>query len=209
MSADTPVTSCGTGIGSVDVNANAEDPGLFELPDAEPPVRPSRPPLGRNRETWTLTANAKVEIIDAHAARAAFKRQVDEVITIATAAAAEDLEDDLPTEPLDMLAWLIWPTEGMDGPIEAGAFRVLEVESEVEPAADSIGTATWSITVKLTHVEALRRLAIEAHPDENAAITESFAVAWQRAVDPYAPLRSIPGVAWSPGEVEVRHVPAR
>ena len=40
-------------------------------------------------------------------------------------------------------------------------------------------------------------------------IADSLAVAWKRAADPFAPLRSIPGTAWRQGEVDVEHLPAR
>ena len=71
------------------------------------------------------------------------------------------------------------------------------------------GTVTWTVTVKLTDVDELRRLATEAHPDAAGLIADSLAVAWQRAADPFAPLRSIPGTAWRPGQVDVEHLPAR
>ena len=103
-------------------------------------------------------------------------------------------------DAFDALRWLIWPTERLEGALEVGAFRILSMDSKV--AADSVdgGTVTWMVTVKLTDVDELRRLAAKAHPDESALISDSLAVAWQRAADPFAPLRSIPGIAWQPGE---------
>lgn len=97
----------------------------------------------------------------------------------------------------------------MEEALDAGALRVLSVESEA--AADSLdhGTATWRITVKLTDVDELRRLAAQACPDEAAEISANLAVAWQRAADPFSPLRSIDGIAWTPGRVVVEHQPAR
>lgn len=70
-------------------------------------------------------------------------------------------------------------------------------------------TVTWTVTVKLTDVDELRRLAAGAHPDAAGLIADSLAVAWQRAADPFAPLASIPGIAWRPGQVDVEHLPTR
>jgi hypothetical protein len=109
----------------------------------------------------------------------------------------------------DALAGWIWPTEGLERAIEAGALRILSMDSEV--SADSVdrGTATWTVMVKLTDVDELRRLAARAYPDEAAEISDSLAVAWQRAADPFAPLRSLAGISWKPGRVVVEHLPAR
>ena len=51
------------GIGSVGMDAN--EPGLFDLPDRERPGTANRPLRGRNRETWARTATAGVTIVDA------------------------------------------------------------------------------------------------------------------------------------------------
>jgi len=48
----------------------------------------------------------------------------------------------------------------------------------------------------------------EPNPADADLIAGSLAIAWQRAADPFAPLRSIPGISWRPGPVEVEHVPA-
>jgi hypothetical protein len=109
----------------------------------------------------------------------------------------------------DALGWLIWPTDGLDAPLEAGAFRILSVDSEVVAESADRGRVTWMVTVKLTDVDQLRRLATQAHPDEARFISDSLAVAWQRAADPFAPLCSIPGIAWRPGQVDVEHLNAR
>lgn len=193
------------------------EPGLFEwLPDPEPQPPPSRLPRGRNRETWALTATAEVSIVDAAAVDEALAQAEANGLMIGWSNDAVD-EDPAPHEAeakpvaraLDQLAWLIWPTDGMDALIEAGAFRVLLVDSAVVSESADRGTATWTITVKLTHVDQLRRLAAQAHPDEAASIADSLALAWQRAADPFAPLRSIPGIAWRPLTVDVEHLPAR
>jgi hypothetical protein len=63
--------------------------------------------------------------------------------------------------------------------------------------------------VKLTDVDQLRRRAVQTNPGEAGLIADSLAVAWQSAADPFAPLQSIPGIRWHPGQVVVEHVPAR
>ena len=195
---------------------DADQPGLFEVPVRETPTPPARPQRGRNREVWTLTATAEVAITNAPALRQAAAR-VNEGFVMTTPGADLDAEDSGPEAPntapvdgpFDALAWLIWPTEGMEEALDAGALRVLSAESEA--AADSLdhGTATWRITVKLTDVDELRRLAAQAYPDEAAEISANLAVAWQRAADPFSPLRSIDGIAWTPRRVVVEHQPAR
>ncbi len=67
----------------------------------------------------------------------------------------------------------------------------------------------WEVTVKLREADGLRRLALEARPDDARQIAQSLAGAWQRAVDPFAPIRVVPGVDFQPGTVDVMHVPAR
>lgn len=72
--------------------------------------------------------------------------------------------------------------DGLEALMEAGAFRIVSVECEVVGEPADRGMATWTVTVKLTDVDRLRRLASQAHPDEAALIADSLAVAWQRAV---------------------------
>lgn len=193
------------------------EPGLFELPDPAPQAPPQSSRRGSNRETWVRTATAEVTIIDAAAVDEAAARAEASAVTIGsiTDSVVEDpSRQDAGAEPaaraLEQLAWLIWPTDGLEALIEAGAFRIVSVACEVV-VDDSAGrgTATWTVAVKLTDVDRLRRLATQAHPDDAALIADSLAVAWQRAADPFAPLRSIPGIAWRPVKVDVEHLPAR
>lgn len=194
---------------------DATQPGLFELPDLDQPGPSERSRCGRNRETWSLTATAAVTVVDAGALREAYARAEEEGVTI-----------NLPTDPqtcepqdsdgvartndaFDVLAWLIWPTDGLDELQEVGAFRILSVESEAVAASIDRGKAAWTVTVKLTDVAQLRRLAVQANPAQAQLIAESLAVAWQNAADPFAPLHSIPGIRWQPGEVTLEQLPAR
>jgi len=195
---------------------DANEPGLFDLPDREPPAPPGRPRRGRNRETWARTATAEVTIIDAGALHEAAARVEEGAVTIGLRA-DPDVEDTEPGGPdvvppndaFEALGWLIWPTDGLEGPLEAGAFRIISVHSDVVAESVDRGTVTWTVTVKLTDVDELRRLAAQAHPEEAGLIADSLAVAWQRAADPFAPLISIPGTAWRPGQVDVEHLQAR
>jgi len=193
---------------------DANEPGLFELPDLGPPALSARSRRGRNRETWARTATAEVRIVDAGALREALARVEQDALTIDVRA---DLADVVPEQDnvlsaidaFDALAWLIWPTDGLDELLEAGALRILSVESEAVAESKNQGRATWTVTVKLTDVDQLRRLALQANPEDAGSIAHDLAVAWRNAADPFAPLRSIPGIDWRPGQVNVEHLHKR
>ena len=165
---------------------------------------------------WALTATAEVTITDASLLREAAERLNEGfVITVPSSDdGAEDIEGETPDavradDAFDALAFAIWPDEGLQEALEAGAVRILSVESETAPDSADHGTATWKVAVKLTDIDEFRRLATQACPDDSAEIAESLPLAWQRAADPFAPLRLIPGISWSPGQVTVEHLPAR
>ncbi|MGB7981915.1 MAG: hypothetical protein WCF36_14140 [Candidatus Nanopelagicales bacterium] len=204
----------GVGIGSGGMGANQH--GLFDLPDRARPGTADREPRGRNRQTWARTATAEVTVIDAGALLEAAAHAAENAVTIELPAhpGVEGTEPGscdvaLASDAFDALGWLICPTAGMEGPLEAGALRVVCVDSEVVAESVDRGTVTWTVTVKLTDVDGLRGFAVEAQPDAAGLIAASLAVAWQHAADPFAPLRSIPGVAWRSGQVDVEHRPAR
>lgn len=199
------------GIGSVEMDAN--EPGLFEIPDRRPPPPHERPQCGRERETWARIATAEVTIIDPEAVREAAARVEESAVTLELRASPNNEDTEAKRSDaqaangaFDALAWLIWPTDGLEELLYAGAFRILSVDSEAEAGSVDRGTITWTVTVKLNDVQELRRLAAQAHPEEAGLIANNLAVAWQLAADPFAPLRSIPGIAWQPGQVEVQHV---
>lgn len=203
------------GIGSSGMK-ETEQSRLFELPAPEARIPSERSQRGRNREMWRLTATADVDIIDPAALReAAAGLEEGFVVTLPGAdPGAEDAEPEAPdavtsNDPFDALAWLIWPTAGLQGALDIGAVRVVSAQRGVVAESDDHGTATWTVTVKLKDVEALRRLAAQAHPEEAAEIGDSLAVAWQRAGDPFAPLSTIDGITWKPGPVVIEHLPAR
>ncbi len=195
----------------MDVN----EPGLFDMPDREPATTPGRPQRGRNRETWVRTVTAEVDILDAESLREAALRVEESVFTIALGAGLNVQDTGAEADPqaagdaFETLAWLIWPTDGLEGPLTAGAFRILSVDSTAVAESDDRGILTWTVVVKLTNVKELRRLAAQSHPEEAELIASSVAVAWQLAADPFAPVRAVPGIAWRPRQVEVHHVPRR
>ncbi|HET9827995.1 MAG TPA: hypothetical protein VFQ11_05760, partial [Nocardioidaceae bacterium] len=182
---------------------NTDEPGLFALPDRVRLTSPKGPLRGRNRQAWTRTATAEVTVLDAAALHEAVARVEGNAVTIGLRADLEAEETDpgetdpqvSEAQPADdafgALRGLLWPSDGMEAALEAGAFRVVSASREVEAESIDRGTVIWTVTVKLTDVEGLRRLAAEAHPGGAAAIADSLAVAWQRAADPFAPLRSI------------------
>lgn len=194
------------------MGVDANEPGLFDLPEPGAQVAPSRGLRGRNRETWICTVTASVSVVDAAALQAAAAQAQENPVTIVLLDDSDEAPDDVrPTAggALDALDWLIWPTDGMNELLEAGAFRVLSMGLEVVSETSDRGTVTWSVMVKLTDVGVLRGLATDAHPDEAGEIADSLAVAWALAADPFAPLRLVVGIAWSPGPVVVEHQPAR
>ncbi|MFI8590730.1 hypothetical protein [Dietzia maris] len=199
---------------------DTDEPGLFDLPESapEPTPQPSpaQPRPGRNRERWACTVTAEVTIVDAATVTAALTRYLEDTVVVDAFSgdviedpASEDAGPDPALPPLPQLTWLIWPPGGLEELLEEGAFRVLDVDSAVTPVASDRGTITWTVTVKLTDVQRLRRLATQAQPADAVFIASSLAVAWQRAADSFAPLRSIPGISWRPVSVDIAHVPAR
>lgn len=191
------------------------EPGLFDLPGRKPEPTPQSSPEpprpGRNRETWACTVTAEVTIVDAATVTAALTRYLEDtvVVDVIEDPASEDAGPVPARPPLPQLAWLIWPTGGLEELLEKGAFRVLDAGSSVTPETSDRGTITWTVTVKLTDVQLLRRLATRAQPADADLIASSLAVAWQRAADSFAPLRSIPGISWRPVSVDIAPVPAR
>ena len=185
----------------------SDAPSLFEM---EPvgPVRPARTPRGRRRETWTVTTTATIVVRDASAVDRAFAESAEAAYTLAV------LDDPVEEEagelsPLGKVVWLVWPNEGLDEAADAGAFMLFSVGTEVLDEVEDRGTLRWEVTVKLRDVDALRRIALAAAPSEADQIDRSFAAAWRHAIDPYAPIRVVPGIDWQPGTVEVTHIPAR
>jgi hypothetical protein len=198
------------------VAVNADEPALFNLPAAEQPALPQPRQRGRNRETWARTVTAEITIVDAEALGEAARQVQQSAVTIPLPALSDeqDVVAEVPAvgdaeHAFDALAWLLWPTDAMEAPLEAGAFRILSEDIEVEPESDDRGTLAWTVTVKLTDVLSLRRLAAQAHPDKAASIANSLAAAWQYAADPFAPLHAIPAIAWRLWSVTVQHVPEK
>ncbi len=72
---------------------------------------------------------------------------------------------------------------------------------------------SWTVRIKLHDIAALRARALAVCPHDNQArrreIEQSFAAVWQWAVEPYLPLRGVPGIRWAPVNVVVTQVYAR
>ncbi len=192
---------------------NVDEPALFDMPgEPQPVVSPVRQ-RGRNRETWSRTVTAEITVVDDQALRDAAREARESAMTVVlhdrTAADDADAEDFIvhdEAHALDALTWLLWPAATMEPPQEVGAFRLLEEDIEVTPVSKDHGTLTWTVTVKLTDVNALRRLAARADPDQAPTVRDSLEVAWQLAADPFEPLHSIPAITWRPGPVTVQHL---
>ncbi len=195
---------------------NADEPALFDMPCARQPVVSPLGQRGRNRETWSRTVIAEITVVDAEALRNAAREARESAVQVVLHERAGDVDADAEdsgveaeAHALDALTWLLWPTAAMEPPQEVGAFRVLEEDIEVTPVSEDHGTLTWTVTVKLTDVNALRQLAAQADPDRVPTIRESLAAAWQLAADPYEPLYSIPAITWQRGSVTVQHQPRK
>lgn len=191
------------------------DPGLFDLPVSEQ-QRPRWPRRARNREKWRRTVVAEFAIVDTEAFDFAIARARANMTVIDSHSGThienpslEQMGAGPGLSPLDTLAWIIWPTDGMDAAIENGAVRVVDVECAVNGEHSDRGTATWSVTATLTHVDRLRQLATQACSEDANLIADDLELAWRYAADPYAPLRDIVGIEWKPVSVHVEHVPAR
>ncbi|MGH8919996.1 MAG: hypothetical protein ACRD0H_16965 [Actinomycetes bacterium] len=196
----------------------SEQPGLFDLPD--PPVaRPVRSPgRGRARETFTRTVVADMTVQDTAVLRAEALRMLDGGIILDDVlnAAGEELpdsRDEVATSSAAALEWCLEPTTGLVALLETGGAILRAIELGVQETADAGLRASWTVTVQLHDVPAVRELALQSCPAADAeartAIEESFAAAWHWAAEPYAPLRVIPGIAWLPVEVTVKQVFAR
>lgn len=124
----------------------------------------------------------------------------------------EEVDEAPPKSAMDTLEWLVWPTMGLEQALEAGALRIESVDVDIVSEPADVGAIAWTLVVKLTSVEELRRLAVQAQPgqpDTQWIVGEADPpTVWRRAVDPFEPLRSIPGIAWRPGTVTIEHRPA-
>lgn len=98
-----------------------------------------------------------------------------------------DPAEDIATSDAAALQRCIEPTEGMWPLLEAGAARIDHVEIAVDDLGAGGLRARWSVTVRLQDVGALRELATRHPPDAgtDAEVTQSLAVAWACAADPY------------------------
>jgi hypothetical protein len=193
---------------------------LFDLLSAAVPEprRSPRTAAGRARETYLRRVVAEVSIVQPEVLRDEALRALDTGIVIVLGSADDEPDDDDPREEISessavALDWLLDPTVGLAGLLEAEAFRLMDLQMSVAETAPVECSVQWTVTVKLQDVGALRAAALAVLPagDVPAAVEvqNSLAAAWNRAVDPYAPLRGIPGITWTGREVTVEQVLAR
>jgi hypothetical protein len=108
-----------------------------------------------------------------------------------------DPRDEVVTSSAAALEWCLEPTTGLWPLLEVGAVRVDALDLAVDEVAAARVRAHWTVTIRIRDVQAVRE------------VDRSFAAAWNRAADPYAPMTGIPGVVWTPVEVTAKQVLAR
>jgi hypothetical protein len=193
---------------------------LFDLlPATVPePRRSPRTAAGRARETYLRRVVAEVTIVQSEVLRDEALRSLDTGRVIVLGSADGTPADDDPREEISessavALDWLLDPTAGLAGLLEAEAFRLVDLHMSVAETSPVECSVQWTVTVKLQDVGELRAAALAALPagDAPAAVEvqNSLAAAWNHAVDPYAPLRRIPGITWTGREVTVEQVLTR
>jgi hypothetical protein len=194
-----------------------EQPGLFDVPTPEL-AAPPRTGRGRARETYARIVVADVVVQDAAVLRAAALRALDGGIVIGERPGPPDDDlldpcDEVATSSAAALEWCLEPTAGLWPLLDAGAVQVAAADLAVDEVAAARVRAHWTVTITIRDVRAVRELALAACPvtdmDARTEIERSFAAAWHRAADPYAPMSEIPGVVWTPVEVTIEQVLAR
>lgn len=90
----------------------------------------------------------------------------------------------------------------------ADALDLVAVDVDLSDRGDDWCALEWTVTATVRDAQALRDRALAACPDKDrgrrAAIRRSVGDAWQWAADPYAPLRAVPGIDWTPVAVTVK-----
>lgn len=192
---------------------------LFDLPEPQRPAPISRVEQGRAGMRYARTVTADVRLRHRAALCKLAVRAFDEAPTVVIGE-IDDTDDDLEgarrrlgSDWLAALRWLLDPTAGLRPLIDANAVRMPTAAIDRQPGGSTTCRVRWTVTVKLRDVTALRRVALDACPPDDAVaraeIAASLAVAWRWAVEPYAPLRDLPGITWTGVDVVVDHLPAR
>jgi hypothetical protein len=198
-----------------------DDLALFDLPTSPRPVGPSRVERGQPGGTYERTVVAEVTVTDGEALCAAAVHAFDSApsITIPWNDQGDHIDEEdeaepgeremLASDPGAALSWLIEPVDSHLPLDEAGAARTYASKVEVEDSAEAGLRVRWAVMLKVQDVTAFRQLSLDAGPDADPAeIENSIAAAWNHAAEPYAPLRRIPGISWTPVDVRVEHIPA-
>jgi len=191
---------------------------LFDLPTPQPQsaATDARTGQGRARETHARTVTADVTVQRIPVLREAALRAYDDSPAIPIGDADDDRPDtreQIATDSSAALSWLLDPTQNLWPLLEADAIHLLAVDIDIDQTTPTPCRARWTVTVKLRDVAAFRQVALATCPTDNVTareeINRSLAAAWQHAADPYAPLRHIPGITFTPIEVTVEHLHAR
>ncbi len=105
--------------------------------------------------------------------------------------------------PVVALEWVVDSTAGLAGLLEAGAFRIVDLDMSAEEASPVGCSLRWAVTVKLGDVGALPAAALAAGAAGEAAapveVRHCLAAAWNRAADP---THHCEGSPTSPGSAE-------
>lgn len=111
------------------------------------------------------------------------------------------------------MRWCVEPTRGMGPLLECGAVRIVGIDLSAEEKSAGLVRVTWTVTIKILDIAAVRELALRACPATDVTthtdIEQSFAAAWHWAANPHAPLAAIPGVTWTSAEGTVKQVLSR
>ncbi len=127
--------------------------------------------------------------------------------------AGRDPRQEVSNSSVAALEWAVQPTAGLAQLLEAGALWIVDLDMSVQELSPVECSLRWTVTVKLRDVGALRAAALAAPAAGDAPapveVQNSLAAAWNRAADPYAPLRGVPGITWIGRDVTVEQVLAR
>lgn len=192
-----------------------DQPGLFDLPVSPPqPTVPRRTGRGRDRETFARHVVVDVVVADRRALREEALHRFDTAPTIDLGEyddGGEDLLDpreEIAADPAGALRWCLEPTEGLWPLLDT--IRIDEIAHDAVDDGAGRVRVSWTVIVGVTDAAALRELALSGCRSDDVVardeIDASFAAAWNRAADPFAPLAGIPGITWTPACVEVEQV---
>lgn len=128
------------------------DPGPFDLPDQEPAALKARAVRGSNPADLGAHRHRRRHH-HRRSGRGPKPQRGWRSLPLTNGVGADpDVEDAEPAIPwprpandaLDALAWLIWPTDSLEGLLQAGAFRILSMHSKVVAQTADRATVHWT-----------------------------------------------------------------